>query len=118
MDQLWSVKFTAMMAVPGNQMMTYFGTEEAARTVLDRHAALLSKKLYEESDALVFDDLMGRHSMRVDFFPYCFMYEIAPTEKIWKEINDRIKAIQQEVGAVAKDVGFKGQPAEMGLEIK
>lgn len=109
-DRIWCVKFTAIMNVPGNQIVAYFATEEAARRVMDGHAKLITNKLYEETEALVFDDILGLHCMRADLFPYCFMSEIAQTEKSWKEISDKIRAIQQETGTGDKNVGFKSQP--------
>lgn len=110
MDKLWSLKFAPMMNVPGNQVTAWFDNEQAAREILERHAKLVSREPAKETEALVFDDLQGRHSMRVDFFPYCAMMEVGPAELMYKEINEKIRAAHEAAGT-NKEVGFKGEVA-------
>lgn len=105
-DRLWHLKFYSQFPVPGNQVSVYFDDEKAARGIMDRHAIDLGAKAGEACETMIFEDLMGRHCFRPDFFPYAVLYEIGPAEQSWKEIEDKIKASQR-AADTNKEMGFK-----------
>lgn len=109
MDRLWSLKFTPMFPIPGNQLNMYFGNEDDAKAVLIEHASTLSGKLDEPMKVLVCDDLLGRHCLRPSFFPHCMMFEVGPSDIAWMEIKKKCDASQREAG-ITQPVGFKGEP--------
>ena len=108
MERLWSLKFTSMFPVPGNQMNMFFDAEEKAREVFDRHVALLELKPDDAMPALVFDDLLGRQCLRSSLFPHCIMLEIGPCDVAWVEIKKKCDDSQRAAGIV-QNVGFKSE---------
>ena len=111
MDRLWSLKFTSMFPVPGNQLNMFFDNEEMALKIFEEHIARLSGKLDDPMRTLVFDDLMGHQCLRSSFFPHCMMVEIGPSEVAWMEIKKKCDASQRAAGIVS-DVGFKSEQKE------
>lgn len=113
MDQLWALKFTSMIPVPGNALSFFFTDRTKAEAVLKDHAAALSGKLEDAMAPLIFQDAIGDHCLRSSFFPHCVMVEIGPCDLAMKEINDRIGVSQRAAGFI-KDVGFKTQEGNHG----
>lgn len=108
MDRLWALKFTSMFPIPQNSLSFFFTDEDVARQILIRHTNALGGKTAEAMDILVFQDLMGSHCLRSDFFPHCTLTEIGPHDLIWKEISQKLEASQKAANLV-KDVGFKAE---------
>ena len=108
MERLWSLKFTSMFPVPGNQLSMFFDAEEEARSVFDRHVKLLENKPDDAMPVLVFDDLIGRQCLRSSLFPHCQMAEIGPCDIAWIEIKKKCDASQREAGII-QNVGFKSE---------
>ncbi len=110
MDRLFIIKFFAMtVPINGQEKSVFFDDEIKACAVFDKHAALLAQKPNEQMEILVFDDIIGHHCIRPDFFPYAFMYERGPSDVVWKEIDEKVKASERAVG-INKDMGFKNEP--------
>lgn len=108
MDRLWALKFTSMFPIPQNSLSFFFTDEDAARQILTRHTNALGGKTAEAMDVLAFQDLMGSHCLRSDFFPHCTLTEIGPHDLTWKEISQKLEASQKAANLV-KDVGFKAE---------
>ena len=111
MDRLWSLKFTSIFPVPGNQINMFFDAEEKAKEVFDKHIKLLELKPDGEMSPLVFDDLLGHQCLRSSFFPHCIMVEIGPYDVAWVEIKKKCDDSQRAVGIV-QNVGFKSELKE------
>lgn len=106
MDRLWHLKFFSMIPIPGNQVSAYFDDGDVAQKIIDRHAAGLAVKPQESCETIVFDDLLGHHCFRPDFFPYAALFEMGVADEVWKKIEDKIKTMRLAVG-VAREMGFK-----------
>ena len=104
MDRVWGLRFMAIG--PGIQATAFFDTEEKAREIFDKYSALASKEMGKETEPLIFQDLIGWHSLRVDYLPYCAMSEIGPNDLIMMEVNKKIEASQRAAG-FTKSVGFE-----------
>ena len=111
-DRLWIVKFVSMFPLPGNAINAAFDSEEKAKEVFDRHAKLLSGKLDDAMETLVFEDLIGHRCLRSSYFPYSDMVEVGPCDIAQMEINKRIEASHKAAGFIKGDVGFKGEKPE------
>ena len=111
MDRLWSLKFTSIFPVPGNQLNMFFDAEEKAQGVFDRHAKLLENKPDDAMPALIFDDLLGRQCLRSSFFPHCMMVEIGPCDIVWMEVKKKCDDSQRAAG-MTQTVGFKSEQKE------
>ena len=92
--------------MPGSQFAAFFDTEDSARKIFDKYTSLLSQKPQESMEVLRFDDIMGSHCLRPDFFPCCSLFEHGPCDLMWAEIDKKMKASQQAAGAT-KNMGFK-----------
>ena len=108
MDRLWALKFTSMFPIPQNSLSFFFTDEDMAMDILARHTNALKGELQKPMDVLTFQDLMGSHCLRSDFFPHCTLTEIGPHDLTWKEISQKLEASQKAANLV-KDVGFKGE---------
>ena len=113
MDRLWSLRFTSMFLIPGNQLTVFFDTEEKAREIFDRHVGLLEFKPDDAMPALVFDDLLGRQCLRSSLFPHCIMVEIGPCDIAWMEVKKKCDESQRAAG-IAQPVGFKSEQEKDG----
>ena len=108
MDRLWSLKFTSIFPVPGNQLNMFFDAEEKAREVFNVHIKLLELKPDDAMPALVFDDLLGHQCLRSIFFPHCIMVEVGPCDVAWIEIKKKCDDSQR-AADVVQNVGFKSE---------
>ena len=108
MDRLWSLRFTSIFPIPGNQITMFFDNEAMATEIFVGHAKRLEMSPDGVQPPLIFNDLMGRQCLRSSFFPHCTMVEIGPCDVAYVEIKKRCDASQRAAGIV-QNVGFKGE---------
>lgn len=108
MNRLWSLRFTSIFPIPGNQMTMFFDSEAEAEEVFEGHAKRLEMKPDDSQPPLIFNDLMGRQCLRSSFFPHCSMVEIGPCDVAYIEIKKICDASQRAAGIV-QNVGFKSE---------
>lgn len=106
MDKLWSLRFTSMFPIPGNQIAMFFDDEARAIEIFEGHAKRLEMKPDDIQPTLIFDDLMGRQCLRSSFFPHCTMVEIGPCDVAYVEIKKKCEESQRAAGII-QNVGFQ-----------